>query len=80
MAHARYSAAIGAEIKRKRRRIRVSQLMLAEIVGVHHSTISRIESGTYKGNVMTVNSVEVALWGLAFESIKYKTYRRVSNG
>lgn len=78
--HKAYSALIGAEIKRKRKRLRTSQKTLALLVGIHHSTISRIESGTYRGNVMTVNSVELALWGLAFESIKYKTLRRVING
>jgi predicted transcriptional regulator len=54
-------AGIGAEIRRRRQRLGISQDMLAEKAGVHLNVIGRTERGIYNPTIMTLKSIADAL-------------------
>jgi len=52
---------LGRKIKRFRKDKRISQEELAEKVGVHYTTVSRIERGISNSPVETINKIAKAL-------------------
>jgi predicted transcriptional regulator len=54
-------AGIGAEIRRRRQGLGISQDMLATKAGVHLNVIGRIERGIYNPTIMTLKAIASAL-------------------
>lgn len=52
---------IGAEVRRRREKLGLSQGALATKAGVHTNVIGRTERGIYNPTVMTLNAIAVAL-------------------
>jgi len=53
--------AIGAEVKRRRQLLKLSQVKLAKKAGVHPNVIGRLERGTYNPTVMVLHGIAAAL-------------------
>jgi transcriptional regulator with XRE-family HTH domain len=54
-------AGIGAEIRRRRVAMGISQVVLAAKAGVHTNVIGRTERGTYNPTVLTLHAIAAAL-------------------
>jgi HTH-type transcriptional regulator/antitoxin HipB len=58
---ARSAKQIGNEIRRQRKRRKLTQFMLGELVGLRQATISEIESGSPATKLETILNVVAAL-------------------
>jgi transcriptional regulator with XRE-family HTH domain len=52
---------IGAEIRRRRQKLGISQAALATKAGVHYNVVGRLERGKYNPSVMTLDAIAAAL-------------------
>jgi transcriptional regulator with XRE-family HTH domain len=52
---------LGTEIKRRRRKLGISQDMLATKAGVHRHVVGRTERGIYNPTVRTLDAIAAAL-------------------
>jgi transcriptional regulator with XRE-family HTH domain len=52
---------IGAEVRRRRQSLGISQAALAMKAGVHHNVVGRTERGKYNPSVMTLDAIAAAL-------------------
>jgi transcriptional regulator with XRE-family HTH domain len=52
---------IGTEIRRRRRKLRISQGVLATKAEVHCNVVGRTERGKYHPSVMTLDAIAAAL-------------------
>ena len=52
---------IGAELRRRRQMLGISQVALATKAGVHPNVVGRLERGKYNPSVMTLDAVAAAL-------------------
>lgn len=68
-------SALGAEIRRRREALNLSQAKLADDAGVHINVIGRLERGSYNPTVVTLGAVAAAL-GVSLSAILDQ--RRVS--
>jgi predicted transcriptional regulator len=53
--------ALGAEVRRRRESLSLSQAMLAHRAQVHTNVIGRIERGSYNPTVLTLGAIAAAL-------------------
>jgi transcriptional regulator with XRE-family HTH domain len=65
---------IGAEVKRRRGRLGLTQIKLADEAGVHANVIGRLERGTYNPTVLVLcriaSALETTLTELARRALK----------
>jgi DNA-binding XRE family transcriptional regulator len=52
---------LGAEIKRRRQKLDISQLALAANAGVHVNVVGRTERGKYNPSILTLDAIAAAL-------------------
>ena len=52
---------IGAEIRRRRQRLALSQIELAQTAGVHPNVVGRTERGAHNPTVLTLDAIAAAL-------------------
>jgi transcriptional regulator with XRE-family HTH domain len=52
---------IGTEIRRLRKKLGISQVLLATKEGVHQNVAGRLERGTYNPSVMTLYAIAATL-------------------
>jgi transcriptional regulator with XRE-family HTH domain len=53
--------ALGAEVRRRRESLGLSQARLAEIAQVHANVVGRLERGAYNPTVLTLGAIAAAL-------------------
>lgn len=54
-------ASIGAQIRRRRQKLGISQGALAQTAGVHANVVGRTERGTYNPTVLVLHALASAL-------------------
>jgi transcriptional regulator with XRE-family HTH domain len=52
---------IGAEVKRRRSRLGLTQIKLADEAGIHPNVIGRLERGTYNPTILVLCGIAAAL-------------------